>query len=744
MSCGGNNNLVGLGIGNRNDCTMINRGGPPPPGPTPRPPHHGPPPFNPIPSPPPFNPSPSPPPFNPSPSPPPFNPIPSPPPFNPSPSPPPFNPMPSPPPFNPSPIPPPFNPIPSPPPFNPSPSPPPFNPIPGPPPFIPHGGPPPFIVTPPLIPGGGPPPFIPDGGPPFLPDGGPPPFIPAGGIGGFGAAGISGFGAGAGGIGGIGGGGMDPSLMMGGGGFGQAGAFSQSSMNAAAVSGSSMGMASGGLGLDPSMAMGGGAFGQGVGFGQGGAIMGGGLNSFGTGMGLGGGVSAFGGAPLGGMGGGFYASQTSSEQSSSQSTSTMGIMKKNKDGKKDDKHDLRHRPMSIRPRFSKSDQDQLASFLATHPGDWSGNAVYRQFAGTHTKHSWSSWRHHYLSNSALIKKLVHRKRRQLRTATAAANRHGIIELLDDDDAGNRNRGPKRKGKEVAPIELIEIDSSFDSNSDHAEPGSQKPESIASSRQPRPPQREFHLQRIPSNPPNRFSSSSSATDLNAFSGQPQLGKSRWDPHVRVVPMSREEEQNFFAFISGYPKGDLRFSSILYEKYHRQPPYFSPEEYRTYYLVHQARVCTKRPVSDPKRTDAPGCAQAAKMITETSREDGTEKDESGRAEERTEKPSRETVSPFASTHSPDTHKTIEDTSPEEARDKDEGEREEERTESARRETVSPSPSLHNLEDDEIPLDEILRGLDHPKIAAALDLSPEKMAFVRGLQHDLFWFSHINLAS
>ena len=134
----------------------------------------------------------------------------------------------------------------------------------------------------------------------------------------------------------------------------------------------------------------------------------------------------------------------------------------------------------------------------------------------------------------------------------------------------------------------------------------------------------------------------------------------------------------------------------------------------------------------------------MITETSREDGTEKDESGRAEERTEKPSRETVSPSASTHSPDTHKTIEDTSPEEARDKDEGEREEERTESARRETVSPSPSLHNLEDDEIPLDEILRGLDHPKIAAALDLSPEKMAFVRGLQHDLFWFSHINPAS
>ncbi|KNZ61073.1 hypothetical protein VP01_1456g2, partial [Puccinia sorghi] len=36
----------------------------------------------------------------------------------------------------------------------------------------------------------------------------------------------------------------------------------------------------------------------------------------------------------------------------------------------------------IRNRFSKADQDQLGLFLATHPGDRSGNAIYQEFAQT--------------------------------------------------------------------------------------------------------------------------------------------------------------------------------------------------------------------------------------------------------------------------------------------------------------------------------------------------------------------------
>jgi len=38
--------------------------------------------------------------------------------------------------------------------------------------------------------------------------------------------------------------------------------------------------------------------------------------------------------------------------------------------------------MGIRNRFSKADQDQLGLFLATHPGDRSGNAIYQEFAQT--------------------------------------------------------------------------------------------------------------------------------------------------------------------------------------------------------------------------------------------------------------------------------------------------------------------------------------------------------------------------
>ncbi|PLW14098.1 hypothetical protein PCANC_18234 [Puccinia coronata f. sp. avenae] len=74
--------------------------------------------------------------------------------------------------------------------------------------------------------------------------------------------------------------------------------------------------------------------------------------------------------------------------------------------------------IQLRTLFSKADQDQLAAFLATHSGKRSGNAVYQKLAQTHPKHTWKSWRDHYLSNSLLIYGLIRRKKRECLNATS--------------------------------------------------------------------------------------------------------------------------------------------------------------------------------------------------------------------------------------------------------------------------------------------------------------------------------------
>lgn len=140
------------------------------------------------------------------------------------------------------------------------------------------------------------------------------------------------------------------------------------------------------------------------------------------------------------------------------------------------------------------------------------------------------------------------------------------------------RTPRIKGKEKAPpIDVIQIDSDSESST----PGSKNPLVGSSTSQPV----EFILHRLPSNTRNELNNYRSKVD-HSFLCFP--GKSHWDPSVRVVPLSREEESKLFNFISSYPKGDLRLSTVLYEKYHLQAPEFSADEYRTYYLAHQWKL------------------------------------------------------------------------------------------------------------------------------------------------------------
>jgi len=242
-------------------------------------------------------------------------------------------------------------------------------------------------------------------------------------------------------------------------------------------------------------------------------------------------------------------------------------------------------PMGIRNRFSKADQDQLGLFLATHPGDRSGNAIYQEFAQTHTHHPWQAWRHHYIHNSLLMEAVIRRMKREMlaKKNQASANENDKersespteeIEVIDQQGPGTR------KGKEKAPCRL-EIDSDSDSA-----------ESDACNKRSTGVLQDFALHRIPNECRDRSRTCDSITD-QAFPNQ--LGKTHSNPSVQVITLSRDEEQKLFDFISAYPQGDFRLSSILYEKYHSQVPKYSADEYRTYYLANQDRLIRKRSAS-----------------------------------------------------------------------------------------------------------------------------------------------------
>ncbi|KAI9625404.1 hypothetical protein KEM48_010884 [Puccinia striiformis f. sp. tritici PST-130] len=150
-------------------------------------------------------------------------------------------------------------------------------------------------------------------------------------------------------------------------------------------------------------------------------------------------------------------------------------------------------PKSLRTAFSKRDQEQLAWFLAKSPGDRFGNAIYREFARTHTNHTWQAWQDHYQSNSLVMNAVIKRKK----------NQQQAIKLPRKQNC-HRNTGSITINDE---IELTD-------------------------------------------------------------------KPYWNPRVRLAP------------------GDIRFSSIPYEKYHLTAPEFSPDEYRQHYLAKQSKQNTER--------------------------------------------------------------------------------------------------------------------------------------------------------
>ncbi|KAA1132074.1 hypothetical protein PGTUg99_036803 [Puccinia graminis f. sp. tritici] len=277
--------------------------------------------------------------------------------------------------------------------------------------------------------------------------------------------------------------------------------------------------------------------------------------------------------------------------------------------------------MGIRTAFCKADQDQLASFLAANPGDLNGNAIYKEFAQTHTNHTWQSWRHHYISNSMLINAIIRRIRRLEKEAASKKNQppsdgHTLpndnhrepneIHKLQQESAAKKNQPPTgghtppddsdkesressteivikrspmtRKGKEKAAHYLLDTDSDSDC------PGTES--------NPADTPQDFVVHRIPTDHHNHSKNYDHVTDLVSSH---QLGKIRSNPSVKLITMSPDEEKKLWQFVSTYPEGDIRLSLTLYESYHLQAPKFSAEQYRTYYLARQNRICRKRPAS-----------------------------------------------------------------------------------------------------------------------------------------------------
>ncbi|KAH9458891.1 hypothetical protein Pst134EA_019045 [Puccinia striiformis f. sp. tritici] len=219
--------------------------------------------------------------------------------------------------------------------------------------------------------------------------------------------------------------------------------------------------------------------------------------------------------------------------------------------------------VSLRTAFSKRDQEQLAWFLAKSPGDRFGNAIYREFARTHTNHTWQAWQDHYQSNSLVMNAVIKRKKNQQQAIKLPRKQNchrntGSITINDEIElTGWRDPSFKKyKGKEKAEIEVIEIE-------DLEEPDVS--EQTCSSKKHSIAPRDFILHRI-------YTKNSSNENHLSFSHHSD--KPYWNPRVRLAP------------------GDIRFSSIPYEKYHLTAPEFSPDEYRQHYLAKQSKQNTER--------------------------------------------------------------------------------------------------------------------------------------------------------
>ncbi|EFP76206.2 uncharacterized protein PGTG_02647 [Puccinia graminis f. sp. tritici CRL 75-36-700-3] len=218
-------------------------------------------------------------------------------------------------------------------------------------------------------------------------------------------------------------------------------------------------------------------------------------------------------------------------------------------------------------------------------------------------------------------------------------KHHHSQQQDPDHEQQQRRGSRRtmekidKGKKPMVIDIIEIDSDSDPQPDSSDlllpkTRPKTPSSTPKNNNNPPPRDQFPLQRIPSaarhvnNNPHHLQEL--ARQFFASTHQ-ELGPPRWNPHIRAIPMNRQEEQSLFDFVDGYPRGDIRLSSILYRKYHRQAPEFSAENYRIYYRAHQSKLEAKhqeRPptsYSSPNRTPNESENQAQHTTTDEEEEE-----------------------------------------------------------------------------------------------------------------------------
>ncbi|POW04921.1 hypothetical protein PSTT_10027 [Puccinia striiformis] len=261
-----------------------------------------------------------------------------------------------------------------------------------------------------------------------------------------------------------------------------------------------------------------------------------------------------------------------------------------------------------RTPFDKSDQDQLAFFLATNIGARNGNAIYKEFALTHTNHTWQSWRCHYLHNDLLINTRVRSIQRALRQANqnqtpsaqkqkenSTKKKNEIDDHSSSSDSSKEiilisRRSPQsRKGKEK-PIDYLSVEIDDD---DHR---SDLTESETDTHHPSTTDynnlHKFSVHRIPFEDRNCTPKNSTHGYVTDQLSSNQLGKIQLLPTAQVVTMSIQDEKSFIRFMDKYPQGDLRLSTKLYEIYHLKAPQFTADEYRAYYLEYQNKH-RKRP-------------------------------------------------------------------------------------------------------------------------------------------------------